>query len=252
MIKSVDITDDEYFANPAISKSLLSRMDCPQKAFIPMAETPAMLEGTLAHCAILEPDLFDSRYIVDPKMPKRSKADKEALEAWQLDNTGLRIITKEQYDNSMRMSDAIRSHPKASELLSGGKAEQAFFWDDERTGEECKCKADYVHGDMIVDLKTTLSANPVDFARSVAKFKYHWQDAWYSRGSESDRFLFIAIEKKEPYIIEIYELDIEAKSKGCTEIDSALDKYIWHRDFDEYIGYTGSGDINKLSLPSWA
>lgn len=252
MIEAVEIDDKDYFSHKAISKSLLAKMDCPQKAFVPMAETPAMFDGTLAHCAILEPDEFDNRYIIDPKMPKRSKADKEAWEDWQTENEGLRIITKEQYDNSMRMGEAIRSHARASELLSGGKAEQAFFWQDERTGEDCKCKADYVHSDIIVDLKTTVSASPADFSRSIANFKYHWQDAWYSRGAQADRFLFIAIEKKEPFVIEIYELDLEAKAQGASEIDKALDKYIWHRDFEEYIGYTGFGEINTLSLPNWA
>ena len=251
MIEATEMTDEQYFAADGLSKSLLAGMDCPDKIGM-FKSTPAMLMGTLAHCAILEPNEFDKRYIVDPKMPKRSNADKEAWQIWQDENAGKVIITDEQRDTSMMMQDAIFNHPKAASLLSGGKAEQAYFWTDEETGEPCKGKADYVQGDVIVDLKTAVSASPSEFSRAVANFKYHWQDAFYSEGTGAEAFYFVVIEKTEPFVIEVYELSQAAKDKGRKEIHEAKNKYLFHRDFEPYIGYTGSGAITTLDLPKWA
>jgi len=138
----------------------------------------------------------------------------------------------------------------ASKLLSGGRAEQAYFWTDDRTGERCKCKADYVN-DSIIDLKTCVSASPGAFAKACADYKYHWQHAWYSRGIGIDDFIFIALEKKSN-VVEVYQLDDVAVELGMRQIDAALDKYILCRDFDDWPGYNDPNAVTQLSLPAWA
>jgi len=250
MNKGVTMPDDEYFANPAISKSLLSRMDCPAKSRMPFPSTPAMADGTMIHCSVLEPDAFDSRYIVAPGINKRTNAGKAEWAAFCEDNKYKVVITSVQYDAAMYAQKAVHAHPMASKLLSGGKSEQAYFWDDERTGEACKCKADYVN-DSIIDLKTCVSASPGSFAKACADYKYHWQHAWYSRGIGIPDFIFIALEKKSN-VVEIYQLDGEAVEMGARQIDAALDKYILCRDFDDWPGYNDPNAITRLSLPAWA
>ncbi len=253
MIEGVKMADADYFAAEGLSKSFLAvAAECPQKAGMPITETAAMRFGKIVHCAILEPDAFDERYAVSIQCDRRTKAGKEAWQQWLDDNEGKEVISQDDYDKAMQMSEAIRSHARASELLSCGMAEMAYFWTDERTQETCKAKADYVHGDIIVDLKTTASASKADFMRSVAQYKYHWQDAWYSNGIGAERFVFVAIEKNAPYIIECYELKEVAKQLGWRQINKALDKWLMHRDFCEYIGYNGYGDIEQIDLPAWA
>lgn len=264
MIEGIDIPDEDYFKRKGISKSLLSRMDCPEKAFTPYKSTPAMLEGSAVHCAILEPNEFESRYVVEPTINKRTNVGKEEYAAFVEANKNKTVITQDLVDMALIMQDAVMSHVSASRLLSGGKAEQAYFWTDERTQAECKCKADYVQGNVIVDLKTTNDASPGGFSRAVANFKYHWQDAWYTRGTKADGFIFVAVEKPtklddkygrtvfSPCIVEVYELDVVAKQLGAKQVDEALDRYLWHRDMEEIKGYTGNQDIVHLSLPAWA
>lgn len=252
MIESISMPDEEYFKAKGISKSLLSRMDCPDKAGIYKESTPAMMLGTISHCAILEPDEFYKRYVVDPKMSKRSNADKEAWKKWQEDNEGRTVITAEQFEKAMGMAESVRNHPKAISLLTGGKAEQAFFWTDEKTGELCKCKADYVVGNTISDLKTCADASPDGFGRAVANFGYNMQDAWYTRGTEAERFVFIAVETTAPYIVEVYELNQEAKDHGLDKCDAAVQKLLFHKNFEPFKGYTGYQEVTELVLPPWA
>jgi len=245
--------EKEYFAADAISKSLLSRMDCPAKLNQPFKETPSMFTGSMAHKAILEPNDFDKCYIVAPAINKRTKAGKEEWAEFEAANASKLVITSEQYDMAMAMQKAIKSHPMASKLLKDGVAEQSHFWKDENTSELCKCRADYVRNDgVIVDLKTTVNASPSEFARTCAKFKYHWQDAWYSRGTKATDFYFIVVETSAPHVVECYKLSPEAKQKGLHEIDEALNKYISCKVFDEFCGYNPSNEVTTIDLPAWA
>jgi len=250
MNKGIKMQDAQYFNHKALSKSFLSRMDCPAKSRIPFASTPAMFDGTLIHCATLEPEKFDKRYIVAPEINKRTNAGKAEWAEFQEANADKEVITSSQYDTSMNVQKAVYAHPVASELLCGGIAEQAYFWDDPRTGEKCKCKADYV-SDVIVDLKSCQSSAPGAFSKSCADFKYHMQHAFYCRGIGLDDFFFIAVEKKAPYVVEVYHLDQEAVDLGNRLIDEAIDKYIFARDFDAWRGYNDPNAITTLSLPVW-
>ncbi len=252
MPKIIKMSDADYFADPAISKSLLARMSCPAKVHTPYPESPAMFEGTVIHCAVLEPDEFDKRYVVFPKIDKRTKAGKEEYAALMDAADGKEELKAELYDTAMNIQKAVYGHSMASELLSGGKAEMAAFWEDERTGEPMKAKADYVGDDYIADLKTTRCASPGAFSKSCADFRYHWQAAHYMRGVEKERFHFIAVEKTLPYVVECYQLDEASIDLGRVQIDEALDKYRLCRDFDDWPGYTGEEVSHVIGLPSWA
>jgi len=242
--------DSLYFNAKAISKSLLSRMDCPAKARMPFEATPAMIDGTIIHCAILEPDSFDKRFIIAPEINKRTNAGKAEWAEFCKDNESKTVITAAQYDMSMIAQKSVYRHPTASELLSGGKAEQAIFWKHEKTGEELKAKADYV-SDILVDLKTTKCAAPGAFSKSCADFSYHVQAAHYMEGFDADEFVFVVLEKKSN-VVECYRLSQDAIARGLRQRDEWLEKYILCRDFDDWsAGYTGQQAISTIELPGW-
>ena len=57
-------------------------------------------------------------------------------------------------------------------LFIGGKAERTYIWRDPRTGALCKCRPDYTRPNLLIDYKTTTSANPRTFrARAWACLK---------------------------------------------------------------------------------
>jgi len=252
MSNIIKITDTEYFDNPAVNKSLLARIDCPKKARLPRPDTKAFLEGRVIHCAALEPEAFDARYIVSPKIDKRTKAGKEKYAAF-VDEAGDReVLAPELYDTALSIQKAVYGHSGASELLQGGKAEMAAFWKDERTGLDMKAKADYLNTD-IIDLKTTRDASPGSFSKDCANYLYGWQAVYYMRGFERDDFVFIVVEKTPPFVVECYRLDEASLDVARWQLDDAIDKYKMCVDFDDWdAGYTGEEIVHTIGLPTWA
>jgi hypothetical protein len=212
-------TNADYHADPAISASHLkavmqspyhywSRFLDPQRPTV--EPTSAMRLGSLAHCAVLEPDELSKRYAIAPD--RRSNAGKAA--AAEMSANGIEAVSEPEMALALSMADAVRQHPYAAALLADGKAEQSFWWDDKATGQRCKCRPDWYQGTTIVDLKTCQDASPNAFARACATFAYHTQAAHYINGTFADRFVFVAVEKTYPFCVGIYELDAAAMAAG--------------------------------------
>lgn len=244
----------QYHAHPNVSKSLLdklARSPMHARAYLDGVReepTPAMQFGTALHTAVLEPERFANEYAVF-EGDRRTKAGKEAYEL--LLNAGATVINRADYDAIRAMALQIRQHPRAGMFLQNGAAEQSVFWTDKISGVDCKCRPDWTSagGGVILDLKTTEDASPEAFARSVAKYRYHVQASHYLEGTEADWFLFVAVEKKAPYAVAVYELDPEAMEIGrCTRLRD-LEVYLSCRDFNQWPGYPT--DVQTLALPAW-
>lgn len=270
MRESIKMDDKDYFAVKAVdvaSVTLLKKLDCPAKALIPFRPTDAMLLGTLVHCVVLEPECFDDRYVIAPKVNKRTTAGKAEWKEFVEANASKTVITMEDRDTAFYIAKCVMAHSVARELLTGGEAERVFEWVDEKTGVKCKMKADYIkHAvpanpntitletkNMIVDLKTAKDASPGGFAKACANLGYHMQDAHYSAGSECDSFIFVVVETTYPFVVEVYELDDDAKILGRYKTDEALHRFAELNMFDLWdVNYSGEEKITKLSLPGWA
>lgn len=214
------------------------------------------LEGTLAHCAILEPDEFDSRYRIGPAVSRATKAWKEAAEQALAD--GVELIKPEQYDVAWAQADSVRRIEDARYLLSKGKPEVSAFWTDADTGAQCRCRPDWVHGEdgaILVDVKTCGDASPDDFARQIARKGYHRQDAFYVDGySEAAGvgvagFIFLAVEATWPYAASLVSLDDDSRDQGRHEYKRALELYRECMTFNDWPGY--SRGIQQIRLPNW-
>jgi hypothetical protein len=249
-------TNADYHADPAVSASHLhaiarspqhywSRFLAPDR---PVVEpTAAMRFGSLAHCAVLEPDELLQRYGV--AADRRTKAGKEQAE--QMAAAGIEAVSEGDMTMALSIAAAVREHPYAGALLADGKAEQSFWWDDLPTGLRCKCRPDWYFGTTVVDLKTTTDASPAGFAKSVATFRYHVQASHYLSGLHgAERFLFIAVEKTHPYAVAVYELDAEALAIGDQLRRRDLQLIADCRATGEWPGY--SSTCETLSLPKWA
>lgn len=161
------------------------------------------------------------------------------------------------------MAAAIRAHPVAAALLNpeNGKAEQALFRQDERTGTWLRSMLDWLpdagNGRMIVpDYKTAVSASPQAFAKAVANYGYHQQDAWYrdmvkNLGlAEEVAFVFIVQEKTAPYLVTVVELDAEAVRIGRELNLEAIDVFAACQTSGRWPGY--ADDVELIALPQWA
>lgn len=256
-----ELQNEDYHAAPGLSKSgmdLLLKSPAHYRAAkdTDHEPTPAMLMGSAVHTAVLEPDLFEKKYVPSPDINRRTKAGKEEFAAFQEANQGKEILKPEDYELIINMRDSIFAHTLASKLLTDGKAELSYFWEDDQTGALLKCRPDYLRSDgVVIDLKTTLDASPESFAKSAANFHYHLQAAHYlegvsALGDHATHFVFVCVEKKPPYAVACYTLDSEAVGFGQLLAREAISRYTKCREADQWPGY--SPKIESLSLPPWA
>ena len=264
----------QYHATDAVSASLLKQIaksPAHARAYLQQQQEPtaAMLFGTAFHMAVLESERFESEYVVlpddAPKKPtklqlnakKPSKETVENINWWKefnLLHQGATIISDEDYTAITAMAEAIGDHPAASKLVRGdGQTEVSMFWEDEDTGLQCKCRPDIWiaqgRGSVIVDIKTTEDASPEGFARSIQSYGYGIQAAHYLAGSGADAFIFVAVEKKEPYAVAVYQLD--ALSLEISEMKRRDMLQLWAscRESDSFPAY--SDECQLISLPGW-
>lgn len=178
--------------------------------------------------------------------------------AWDKENEFRNILNPEQWKTIHAMRDALMAHPAANALLTSvpGEAEKSVYWIDKETGVLCRCRPDWWRDDnILVDLKTTEDASPEGFARSIAKFRYDVQDAFYTdgvkaaTGKKPKAFVFIAVEKKPPYGVGVYVLDSESREIGRLQYQRDLQVFAECERTGEWPGY---GDqIQTITLPAW-
>ena len=204
------MTNSEYHSHKAISKSGLDLINRSPAHFKWAREnkqdaTPAMRLGSLTHLAVLEPHLFEKQCVVMPTMDRRTKEGKMIWEEFQAAHPDEELLTSEEHTKIIGIRDAVYAHPTAKKLIDQiRQVEASTFWTDKDTGVECKCRPDAVlKNGILVDLKTTQDAS-FNFRRSVAKFRYHVQAAYYGDGMGGVRdhpMIFIAVETAEPYFV---------------------------------------------------
>lgn len=250
-----DMTNAQYHAHPAVSKSLLdkiARSPLHARAYLDGTReepTASMNFGTALHTAVLEPERYAGEYAVF-EGDRRTTAGKKAYE--ELMQKGATIISAADHGAISAMVASIQQHQTAGAMIECGHAETSVFWEDPVTGIECKCRPDYWRREygVVVDLKTTDDASPEAFARSVASYRYHVQAAHYMEGTRATRFVFVAVEKKPPYAVAVYELDADSLKAGRILRERDIASIASCREFNVWPGY--SEHIQTLSLPRWA
>jgi len=199
-------------------------------------ESKAFSIGSATHSLILEPNKFNNEFAVAPEINKRTKVGREEFSLFEKENANKCVLSKDEYSISKSMSDAVLSTPEAKNILKNGIAECSFF--SEIDGIKVKCRPDYYREDigLVMDVKTVQDASPDAFAKDVANFGYYIQAQFYmdvldSLGFPAKKFLFIAVQKKEPHMVGLYELDITSLDFGRNEYKRAFDIY---REIDKY------------------
>ena len=264
------MTDKEYRESPGISRSELWLLNpatggTPEKFLYarqnPQPPTPAMVFGTLAHLALLEPQNFDEQFALKPEVDGRTKAGKLIWESFRAGLGGRTAVSRDDWALACRMAYEVKQVKFASHLL-GGEHEKVFRWVDAETGEECKIRVDaiFMLGDtpVIIDYKTTTDASPAAFSRKCVNMGYDFQAGMYCEGVErvlrrKPRFVFIIQERDAPYAVNVLEADEEFILTGRETFRDLLGIYHDCKTTNNWYGYLGAEPvIGRLSLPAWA
>lgn len=259
------MTEKEYRQHPAISRSQLFKiLDSPEKFRYAMEHpeepTPALLFGQLFHCMALQPEKVGEQFAIAPNIDRRTKAGKEAYAQFIQQAEGKTVVSEDMALQAQAMCESLYSNDFARKLLTGEK-EKPFFWVDDLTGEECKCRVDCLtevkDSCIIVDVKSTDNAETDAFIRSAIKYGYDFQSAMYTEGikkctGKDALFVFIAVEKSPPYSINILQADKLFLQRGYDIFRQCIGTYHDCKLSGNWWGYLGKfNQINNLSLPAY-
>ena len=222
----------------------------------PSQGTAAQQLGTLLHMRVLEPQRYATSVRVAPAVDRRTKAGKEAYEAFQGSMEDHHVLATDEQDKLVAdMADRILSHRVASALLSDCRTELTVLWEEE--GIPCKARFDALPAghQVIVDLKTAQTADYEGFAKAAGNFGYHVQSAFYSmaarRAGLGDRpLVFVVIENTPPHEVALYHLDGPEVGAGANRVQHALSIYRECQASNQWPGYPV--EIQALTLPKWA
>ncbi len=221
----------------------------------PQETTKALIDGTRTHLFTLEPEKVQKTYYhLQADHKGTTKAGKEHL---KIAETGLEPIKHTDWTLYQGMADAVRSHKYAAALLQGALIESSIFWRDFVTATPCKCRPDILRPDIKVccDFKTTVDASYEAFRKSIYNFRYHVQGAHYldgasTTGTKYDKFVIIAVEKKPPHLVAVYQLDEDALRQGRYAIERNLRTYQECKASGVWPGYEEK--VQLIELPGWA
>jgi hypothetical protein len=243
----------EYHRDPALGSTSLKTLATKTPAHYKHDQTrprfsDAFTLGTAAHSLILEQDV--SNFVAVDADNWLTKAAKEAKAAALA--AGQQPLLRKEVEQVKSMRDAVMAHPVARELFTGHKAEQSVFWQED--GLTLKCRPDAWKPGLLVDLKTTVDANPSTFGKTAHNFGYHQSAAHYIDGvkaatGEELPFKFVLIEKQAPYLVSVVELDWEAIDYGRQLNDRAKRIYRECSDTGNWPGYPA---VEPVELPNYA
>lgn len=224
------------------------------------ADSPSLTFGGALHKAVLEPGGFSDEYAVMPNIDRRTREGREAYVEFLAGSDGKTVITAADYEVIAAMAEKLAANRYAKFLLSG-EVEKSYYWTDETTGLSCQARPDsfrIINGrGVITDLKTCTNAGNDAFRRDAVKYGYDMQAAMFKTACEKEHgvpcdFIFVAIEKTPPYMINVTQADELLIKYGEDRFREALGTYKECRESGNWFGYNGSlGIINNLSLPAY-
>jgi exodeoxyribonuclease VIII len=254
----------DYYAVPSLSHSRLKEIRHSPGHFRWKSDnaeqaTDAMNLGSLVHAMLLEPHLVERLFVASPKFDRRTKGGREDYIRFLNSHPGQKVVTEAEWEQASLMAESVRQHPHARPMLDNviahGSAEKEYYWTDSR-GIERKAKVDGLYyGDesapeFIVDVKTTIDASPQGFRKSISKFCYGTQMAYYCEAAQPihRRAIIIAVAKTPPFGVGLYRFGEEAIDRAQKVVDHWLDLYLQCSKDNHWPTYWDTKDVD---VPDW-
>lgn len=221
----------------------------------PFAGNASTEWGNLVDCLALTPERFGSDYMVGDFPDWRTKAAKDFKDnAIGIDMTP--ILRGE-------LEEARKAAFVVIDRLGGGQTQTQVAWRCRSPyGFDLKGMVDIVpsdDGETLIDLKTVNAqamANVRTLEAHVAKFRYHWQAAFYlggwnaASGQDRSRFKFIFSCSEPPYEVAVLELRPSAIEVGQNQVAEALERFAECHANDTWPSYWS--DKKEIGIPRYA
>jgi len=211
--------------------------------------------GTACHSLLLEQS--DAKIVYIDHDDYRTNAAKETRDMARA--KGLTPILRKYEKSMLEMVSKAHEKIKNSELagiFQNGKPEQTLVWQD--GDARCRARLDWLRADnkVILDYKTTDSADPETCIRKIASMGYDMQASFYKRGlvacggSDDAVFVFLFQEITAPYaccLVGLSEMFIEIANEKVEQAISIWDMCMKTGKWPSY-----PDQITLAEPPAWA
>lgn len=202
-----------------------------QHRMVESEESDALRFGAALHDRILRPEAFGTEWVVMPRVDRRTKDGKARAEAFEAETQalGLRWITEDESRTLAGMMHMVEQTRLGALLELCPERELAM--DGEIAGQPCKARIDAccLESNLLVDIKTTVSAAPRAFRSSCVQFGYLPQMAFYremlrQNGSASldGEVVLAAMEKSAPYGVALYRLSSDDLDRALVQVEQLV------------------------------
>jgi hypothetical protein len=264
-----EISNEEYHKDPCIEPSL-SRgtlrdllYKSPAHAF---ANHPRFTKqepdndkkydiGQACHSLFLEG--LDKCVVVYENDWRKKEAKDQRDEAY---SDGKVPLLYQQYDEVKEIVHAAEKALLLSELniniRTSGLAEQSIFWREDNTW--FRIRPDWFiirETPIILDYKTTTSANPEEFTRKIISMGYDLQDSFYRRGFKAQynleaSFVLMVQETTKPYLCSFISLDPQFQDEARKKVERGINLWKYCIQTNDWFGYPTR--VCHVEMPAWA
>jgi len=215
-------------------------------------ETSRFDLGQAAHALLLEGE--DRMVVVDANDWRTKLAQTERDDARA---KGMYPILRHQfYDVTNMVAEAKRfiANTELVGIFERGKPEVVATWTD---GEiHCRSRFDWLTDDrkIILDFKTTDSADPETFIRQIGRMNYDLQAEMYVKAVEecvqvTPTFVFVVQEISAPYACSLVSLSNAYREVGKAKVGGAMDRWAACLKSGKWPGYPPS--IHYAEPAAW-
>lgn len=205
--------------------------------------------GTAAHAITMRQNFA----IFDGKVRNGGK-----WEDFKAANDGRLILSKGEYRAGSKIADAIQRNEEARRLLRAPSMqfEKHIAW---RIGDrDCSSTPDGfdLERSVLIDIKTTRSAEPGAFMRDAIRMGYHSQLAFYreaikqTTGETMAHCYLIAVAAKAPHVVTVLKLNDSLLDLGDRTWRGWWERLMVAEQCDHWPGYSES--VVEFGLPDWA
>lgn len=267
-----NLPETQYHGDPVVGGSLsytgmkeLLKSPAHYRYYMdqPREEKKAFDVGTIVHALVLGTPL-DVTVIPDEILASNGAASTKAAKAFiaEARADGFIPVKADEMVPLEEIAEAVLAYPTAKALFEyDGPTEYSMFSPDPGSGVWLRGRADKVsefQGEtVLVDLKTTPSADPKDFSRQVANFRYDLQ-AWVygnlyqqtqAEHVEVPEMLFVAVSKTAPHLVSVSRIDWAYEDLAEKAMNTAIHRYQECTDTGEWPGYPDG--VHLLEPPAW-
>jgi hypothetical protein len=195
--------------------------------------------GSAVHEMILEPQLFNSNYLVAPKFDKRTKEGKESFAKFNEMAQGKTILFEDEYAMVLEMAVNVKNNHTFMELLNDSYYEVSCYTICPYTGLNIRLRPDILpkSKSTIVDIKSCIESSPKRFKSDVYSYGYSISAAFYLDFLKRENYVFAAIEKQAPFQSSLYVLNDDMVEYGRQQYRMALDLIKWSIDNNYWCDY---------------